>query len=93
MSATPIIHAAQEASGKYLDMLLRLMTRQFYAETATAEVFGRSVGCAPTLREKLLAAAFAAEEAEHSQRLCNLFLELGQDLEKVHAARPPAAQF
>ena len=93
MSATPIIHAAQEATGKYLDMLLRLMTRQFYAETATAEVFGRSVGCAPTLREKLLAAAFAAEEAEHSQRLCNLFLELGQDPEKIHAARPSAAQF
>ena len=88
-----IVRTAQDAKGEYRDMLVRLMTRQFYAETATAEVFGRSIGCAPTLREKFLAAEFAEEEAEHSQRLCNLFRELGIDPEKVHAARPPAAQF
>ena len=93
MTETTIVHSPQEATGAYRDMLLRLMTRQFYAETATAEVFGRSIGCAPTLREKLLAAEFAEEEAEHSQALCNLFLDLGQDPEKIHAARPPAAQF
>ena len=93
MTEAPIVRTAHEAKGEYKDMLLRLMTRQFYAETATAEVFGRSIGCAPTLREKLLAAEFAAEEAEHSQRLCNLFVDLGQDPEKVHAARPPAARF
>jgi ring-1,2-phenylacetyl-CoA epoxidase subunit PaaA len=74
-------------------MLLRLMTRQFYAETATAEVFGRSIGCAPTLREKFLAAEFAREEADHSERLCALFRDLGVDPEGVHRARPPAAQF
>jgi len=89
----PPVTRAQDAKGQYRDMLLRLMTRQFYAETATAEVFGRSIGCAPSLREKLLAAEFAAEEAEHSQRLCDLFADLGEDPEKVHAARPPAAQF
>ena len=93
MTETPIVRSAPEARGEYKDMLLRLMTRQFYAETATAEVFGRSIGCAPTLHEKLMAAEFAAEEAEHSQRLCNLFAELGEDPEKIHAARPPAAQF
>jgi ring-1,2-phenylacetyl-CoA epoxidase subunit PaaA len=87
------VRSASEAKGEYRDMLLRLMTRQFYAETATAEVFGRSIGCAPTLREKFLAAEFAEEEAEHSQRLCNLFLELGEDPEKIHAERPSAAQF
>ena len=59
------VHSASQATGEYKDMLLRLMTRQFYAETATAEVFGRSIGCAPTLREKLMAAEFAAEEADH----------------------------
>jgi 1,2-phenylacetyl-CoA epoxidase catalytic subunit len=93
MPDTPTIASAEQATGHYRDMLIRLMTRQFYAETATAEVFGRSVGCAPTLREKLMAAEFAAEEAEHSQRLCNLFLDLREDPEKIHAARPPAAQF
>jgi 1,2-phenylacetyl-CoA epoxidase catalytic subunit len=91
--STPVVQSAAQATGEYKDMLLRLMTRQFYAETATAEVFGRSIGCAPTLREKLMAAEFAAEEADHSERLCKLFMDLGQDPEKVHAARPPAAQF
>ena len=91
--STPLVQSAAQATGEYKDMLLRLMTRQFYAETATAEVFGRSIGCAPTLREKLMAAEFAAEEADHSERLCKLFMDLGQDPEKVHAARPPAAQF
>ncbi len=67
--SAPTIRTPQEAQGEYRDMLLRLMTRQFYAETATAEVFGRSIGCAPTLREKFMAAEFAEEEAEHSERL------------------------
>jgi len=89
----PVIHRPEEAKGEYRDMLLRLMTRQFYAETATAEVFGRSIGCAPTLREKFLAAEFAREEADHSERLCALFRDLGVDPENVHRARPPAAQF
>ncbi len=88
-----VVRTPAEATGPYRDMLLRLMTRQFYAETATAEVFGRSIGCAPTLREKLLAAEFAHEEADHSQRLCRLFEDLGVDPEAVHAARPSAAQF
>lgn len=87
------IHSAAEATGEYRDMLLRLMTRQFYAETATAEVFGRSIGCAPTLKEKLLAAEFAEEEAEHSMRMCKLFEDLGVDPEQVFSSRPPAAQF
>jgi len=93
VTSPPVVRTPDEATGAYRDMLLRLMTRQFYAETATAEVFGRSIGCAPTLREKLLAAEFAHEEAEHSTRMCRLFTDLGVDPEKVHAARPPAAQF
>ena len=92
MTITPI-SSPENAKGEYRDMLVRLMTRQFYAETATAEVFGRSIGCAPTLREKFLAAQFAGEEAEHSNRLCKMFRGLGIDPEKVLAARPPAAQF
>lgn len=91
--STPTVHGPAEAKGEYRDMLLRLMTRQFYAETATAEVFGRSIGCAPTLREKLMAAEFAHEEADHSERLCRLFHGLGVDPEEVHRSRPPAAQF
>jgi len=88
-----IYRASSEVSGEYRDMLIRLMTRQFYAETATAEVFGRSVGCAPTLREKLMAAEFAAEEAEHSERLCRIFEDLGIDPDEVFRSRPPAAKF
>lgn len=83
----------QDAEGEYRDMLVRLMTRQFYAETATAEVFGRSIACAPTLKEKFLAAEFAREEADHSARLCTLLEGLGVDPEAVHRARPSAAQF
>ena len=93
MASPPDIRSPAEAKGEYREMLLRLMTRQFYAETATAEVFGRSIGCAPSIDEKLLAAEFAAEEAEHSRRLCALFRGLGHDPDKIHAGRPPAAQF
>jgi len=89
----PTIYTAAEARGEYRDMLLRLMTRQLYAETATAEVFGRSIGVAPTWREKHLAAEFAFEEAQHSQMLCNLLTDLGEDPENLIANRPPAASF
>jgi ring-1,2-phenylacetyl-CoA epoxidase subunit PaaA len=89
----PLVVSPTDATGEYREMLLRLMTRQFYAETATAEVFGRSIGCAPTLKEKLLAAEFAEEEAEHSMRMCKLFEDLGIDPEAVFRQRPPAAQF
>src|SRR5579863_523615 len=92
-TSAPVVRTPAEATGAYRDMLLRLMTRQFYAETATAEVFGRSIGCAPSLREKFLAAEFAREEADHSQRLCRLFEGLGIDPENLHRVRPPAAQF
>jgi len=87
------VRRPEDAQGPYRDMLVRLMTRQFYAETATAEVFGRSIGCAPSLREKFRAAEFAREEADHGERLCRLFHDLGIDPENVHRARPPAAQF
>jgi 1,2-phenylacetyl-CoA epoxidase catalytic subunit len=83
----------EDARGAYRDMLIRLMTRQLYAETATAEVFGRSIGAAPTWREKHLAAEFALEEAQHSQILCNLLAELGEDPEAIIAGRPAASQF
>ncbi len=89
----PTVYTAADATGEYRDMLLRLMTRQLYAETATAEVFGRSIGVAPTWREKHLAAEFAFEEAQHSQMLCNLLTDLGEDPEKLIANRPPAASF
>ena len=89
----PAVHTAADATGDYRDMLLRLMTRQLYAETATAEVFGRSIGVAPTWREKHLAAEFALEEAQHSQMLCNLLTDLGEDPENLIANRPPAANF
>jgi 1,2-phenylacetyl-CoA epoxidase catalytic subunit len=89
----PTIYTAAEARGDYRDMLLRLMTRQLYAETATAEVFGRSIGVAPTWHEKHLAAEFAFEEAQHSQMLCNLLTDLGEDPENLIANRQPAASF
>ncbi|MGF1608418.1 MAG: Phenylacetic acid catabolic protein [Kiloniellales bacterium] len=87
------VTSPRDAKGAYREMLIRLMTRQLYAETATAEVFGRSIGAAPTWPEKHLAAEFALEEAQHSQILCNLLTELGEDPEAIIAQRPAAAQF
>ncbi len=79
------ISSPTEATGEYREMLIRLMTRQLYAETATAEVFGRSIGAAPTWREKRLAAEFALEETQHSQMLCDLLADLGEDPETIIA--------
>ena len=89
----PTIYTAAEARDDYREMLVRLMTRQLYAETATAEIFGRSISAAPTWREKHLAAEFAYEEAQHSQMLCDLLSDLGEDPEKLISNRPTAASF
>ena len=82
-----------EVSGEYKEMLVRLMTRQIYAETATAEVFGRAISSAPNWREKELAAEFAAEEARHSRGLFDLLTDLDEDPEEIIAGRPDAADF
>ena len=82
-----------EATGAYKDMLVRLMTRQIYAETATAEVFGRAISAAPNWQEKELAAEFAAEEARHSRGLYDLLTDLGEDPEEIIAGRPDAGEF
>jgi 1,2-phenylacetyl-CoA epoxidase catalytic subunit len=87
------IKSAKEASGEYRDLLVRLMTRQIYAETATAEVFGRAISVAPNWHEKALAAEFAAEEARHSQGLYDLLKDLGEDPEAIIAGRPDAGKF
>ena len=82
-----------EVSGNYRNMLIRLMTRQIYAETATAEVFGRAISVAPNWREKELAAEFAAEEARHSRGLYDLLTDLDEDPETIITGRPDAARF
>ncbi len=93
ITARSKLRGPDEATGKYRDLLIRLMTRQLFAETATAEVFGRAVTAAPNWREKFLAAEFAAEEARHSQGLYDLLLELGEDPEAIIASRPDADRF
>ena len=87
------IATSDQASGEFKAMLIRLMTRQLYAETATAEIFGKAVSVAPTWRDKYLAAQFTAEEARHSQGLCDLLAELGEDPEAIVAGRPDAPEF
>lgn len=80
-------------SAEYRDMLIRLITRQLYAETATAEVFGKSIALAPTWPEKYRQAEFAYEEAQHSQALITLLRDLDVDPDTVLAGRPPATAF
>ena len=92
-TAIPDIRGAEQATGDYRDMLVRLLTRQLYAETATAEVFGRSIQVAPTWRDKYLAAEFAFEEATHSQMVADLLEDLGQDSEAILAERPDMMSF
>ena len=87
------ITTSAQATGEFKVMLVRLMTRQLYAETATAEVFGKAVTAAPTWHDKYLAAQFSAEEARHSQGLCDLLTELAEDPEAIIAGRPDAGDF
>lgn len=93
ITADSRIERPAEADGRYRDLLVRLMTRQIYAETATAEVFGKAISVAPNWKEKALAAEFAAEEARHSQGLYDLLSDLGEDPEAIIAGRPDAADF
>ncbi|HEX2174009.1 MAG TPA: Phenylacetic acid catabolic protein [Dehalococcoidia bacterium] len=85
--------AAGTLTPEYRDMLIRLMTRQLYAETATAEVFGKSIALAPTWPEKYRQAEFAYEEAQHSQALIGILRDLDVDSDAILADRPPAAFF
>lgn len=93
ITADTRLEKPEQATGKYRDMLVRLMTRQLFAETATAEVFGKAITAAPDWKEKSLAAEFAAEEARHSQGLYDLLLDLGEDPEAIIASRPDAGEF
>lgn len=86
-------HAPGEAKGEYRDMLIRLMSRQLFAETATAEVFGRAIQAAPKWEDKYRLAEFTIEEARHSQGLIELLNELGEDPDKIIASRPDAGEF
>lgn len=87
------ITTSAQATGEFKTMLVRLMTRQLYAETATAEVFGKAVSAAPTWHDKYLSAQFTAEEARHSQGLCDLLAELDEDPEAIISGRPDAGTF
>ena len=89
----PDVRGPEDATGDYRDMLVRLLIRQLYAETATAEVFGRSIQVAPTWRDKYLAAEFAFEEATHSQMVADMLSDLGQDPEALLARRPDMNSF
>ena len=93
ITAETKIRTPAGATGDYRDLLVRLMSRQLFAETATAEVFGKAISAAPDWREKYLAAEFAAEEARHSQGLYDLLVDLGEDPEAIIASRPDAGAF
>lgn len=94
MATKPVdYNGPDEVSGDYREMLVRLLTRQLWAETATAEVFGRSIAAAPSWHERFLAAEFTYEEAQHSQMLIDVLEELGEDVEAIIEARPDAAKF
>jgi 1,2-phenylacetyl-CoA epoxidase catalytic subunit len=92
-SGIPTYTSPDQVSGEYREMLIRLLTRQLWAETATAEVFGRSIEAAPSWREKYMAAEFAFEEAQHSQMLIDILDDLGEDSQAIVDGRPEAANF
>ena len=78
--ANEMINTPAEATGEYKEMLVRLLTRQIYAETATSEVFGKAITAAPNWQEKELAAEFAAEEARHALgHKCYMDVDLQRD--------------
>ncbi|PPR11317.1 MAG: hypothetical protein CFH41_00898 [Alphaproteobacteria bacterium MarineAlpha11_Bin1] len=82
-----------EVSGPYREMLIRLLIRQIYAESATAEVFGRAISAAPNWQEKEIAAEFASEEARHCRGLYDILTDLGEDPEEIIAGRPDAEKY
>ncbi|MFG1478323.1 Phenylacetic acid catabolic protein [Xanthobacter sp. V4C-4] len=87
------VHRPEQATGEYRDLLIRLLTRQLLAESATLEVFGRAIDLAPTFEEKLLSARFAWEEGEHTRVILGVLAELGVDGRALIAQRPSAEEF
>jgi len=95
MSTTtaPIVTDPSAATGAYKDLLVRLLSRQLLAESATLEVFGKAIDLAPTFHEKALSARFAYEEGEHTRVILKVLEELGVDGEPIIANRPSAEEF
>lgn len=93
VTAESKLNGPGEVEGDYKEMLVRLLSRQLFAETATAEIFGRAVTAAPTWHDKYLAAHFTAEEARHAQGLIDILNELGADPEAIINSRPDAGDF
>lgn len=91
-SVSPIT-APSAATGAYKDLLIRLLSRQLLAESATLEVFAKAVDLAPTFNEKVLSARFAYEEGEHTRVVLKVLAELGVDGEPIIADRPSAEEF
>ena len=87
-----MINTPAEATGEYKEMLVRLLTRQIYAETATSEVFEKAITAAPNWQEKELAAEFAAE-GRHARGLYDILTDLGEDPEAIIAGRPDAEEY
>ena len=77
----------------YKEMLVRLMTRQIYAETATAEVFGRAISAAPNWQEKELAAEFAAKRPVTAGACMTCLTDLAKTLKQLSQAVPMPRKF
>lgn len=87
------IYSREQMTDDYRRMVVRLMTRQFLAELATAEIYGHSIELAPTWREKVRQARFCREEAEHSESAARLLEELGEDVGGLLASRKSGMSF
>jgi 1,2-phenylacetyl-CoA epoxidase catalytic subunit len=83
----------EEMDETYRGMVVRLMTRQFLAEMATCEVFGRCIELAPNWRERAQIARFAAEEGEHAESAALLLEQLGVSVDDLLRRRPRALDF
>lgn len=77
----------------YRHMAIRLLKRQFLAESATAELFGSSIRLGPTWRDRTQQAEFTEEEADHVRICAELLESLGADVDEILAQRGNAGEF
>jgi 1,2-phenylacetyl-CoA epoxidase catalytic subunit len=75
------VYTPEEMDPPYRQVVIDLMKKQMATELMTADIYGRAIRLAPTVRDKYAVAQFAREEVAHGLAVAELLAALGVEVE------------